>query len=204
MKEILCFLGLFFPLILQSQKFVLPLYPEGIPCENNWEAEIKPHARIGQVISKVHTPELHVYLTDSAANGTSVVVCPGGGYSVLAWDWEGTTTAKWLNSLGVTAFVLKYRLPRWESDECRDKVALMDAKRAMRLVRSKASEMKLDSTKVGVMGFSAGGHLASTLSTHFDFGMAEPTLPIEQFSCRPDFAILISQWLDDSHSYPAP
>ena len=84
-------------------------------------------------VHKVQYPTLSVYLPEAEkANGSAVIICPGGGYSGLAWAWEGTRMAEWFNSFGVTAFVLKYRLPRWESDECRSKVALMDAQRAMR------------------------------------------------------------------------
>ena len=123
--------------------------------------------------------------------GTSVLICPGGGYTILAWDWEGVKMAEWFNSFGVTAFVLKYRLPKWESEECRDKVALMDAQRAMRIIRSNADEWNLESDRIGVMGFSAGGHLASTLSTHYDAGDSNNTITFEQFSSRPDFSILM-------------
>ncbi|MFK7923264.1 MAG: alpha/beta hydrolase [Bacteroidia bacterium] len=173
-----------------AQDQTLTLYPEGIPCEN----ELVEEANVGKDnklrISKVHEPILDVYLPDSA-NGTSVIICPGGGYTILAWHWEGSSIAKWFNERGITAFVLKYRLPHWESEECRSEVALMDAQRAMRLVRSKATEMVLDPDKVGIMGFSAGGHLASTLATHFDRGDKDAPLAVERESCRPDFAILM-------------
>ncbi|MEM6631109.1 MAG: alpha/beta hydrolase [Bacteroidota bacterium] len=168
---------------------LIPLFPEGIPCESDLEMQVED-TDIGRKISKVHTPEIEVYLADNP-NGTGVVICPGGGYTILAYDWEGTEMAKWFNSFGVCAFVLKYRLPRWESASCKDKVALMDAQRAMRLVRSKADTWKLDPAKIGVMGFSAGGHLASTLSTHYDKGSPQAELSVDQESCRPDFSILM-------------
>jgi hypothetical protein len=115
-----------------------------------------------------------------------VVVCPGGGYAKLAMDHEGRQVAEWLNSLGVAAFVLKYRLgPRY-----RHPAPLEDAKRALRLVRSRASEFRIAPDRIGVWGFSAGGHLASTLATHFDAGNPAAADPIERVSCRPDFAIL--------------
>ena len=175
-----------------TQDFVLPLYPEGIPCASELKEEVFEVRNTGRRVQKVQSPELVVYRAPRAlATGASVVICPGGGYTVLAWDWEGTRMAKWFNSFGVDAFVLKYRLPRWESEHCRDKVALMDAQRAMRLVRSKASEWQIDPGRVGVMGFSAGGHLASTLSTHFDDGIEEDRDEINSFSCRPDFSILM-------------
>lgn len=176
---------------VSGQDMVLPLWPEGIPCENELEETIT-ESNIGRIVRAVHTPTLSVYRpAASKANGTSVIVCPGGGYAVLAWDWEGTEVARWLNSLGITAFVLKYRLPARESAECRDKVALMDAQRAIRLVRSKATQWQLDPSRVGIMGFSAGGHLASTAATHFDAGDPQASLAVETFGSRPDFAILM-------------
>lgn len=191
MKKILLLLPFLFALAnAWTQNQTLKLYPEGIPCEN----ELAEEAKVGDDnilrISKVHEPSLDVYLPDSA-NGTSVIICPGGGYTILAWDWEGSNIAKWFNERGITAFVLKYRLPHWETEECRSEVALMDAQRAMRLVRSKAEEMVLDPDKVGIMGFSAGGHLASTLATHFDSGDQDAPLVVERFGCRPNFAILM-------------
>jgi acetyl esterase/lipase len=118
--------------------------------------------------------------------GCAVVVCPGGGYGHLAVDHEGKQIAEWLNSLGVTAFMLKYRLaPRY-----RHPAPLNDAQRAIRTVRARAEEFKIDPKRVGIMGFSAGGHLTSTAATHFDDGKADAQDAIEKASCRPDFAIL--------------
>jgi acetyl esterase/lipase len=132
-------------------------------------------------------PTLTVYLPPAdRAVPTGVVVCPGGGYAKLAMDHEGRQVAEWLNSLGVAAFVLKYRLgPRY-----RHPAPLEDAKRALRLVRSRAGEFRIAPDRIGVWGFSAGGHLASTLATHFDAGNPAAADPIERVSCRPDFAIL--------------
>ena len=132
-------------------------------------------------------PTLTVYLPPAErAVPTGVVVCPGGGYAKLAMDHEGRQVAEWLNSLGVAAFVLKYRLgPRY-----RHPAPLEDAKRALRLVRSRAGEFRIAPDRIGVWGFSAGGHLASTLATHFDAGNPAAADPIERVSCRPDFAIL--------------
>lgn len=120
------------------------------------------------------------------ANGTAVVVCPGGGYGGLANDHEGKQIAAYLNGLGVTAYILQYRLgPRY-----RHPAPLQDVQRALRTVRAKAKEWQIDPKRIGVMGFSAGGHLASTAATHFDDGKPDNTDPIEQAGCRPDFAIL--------------
>ena len=119
-------------------------------------------------------------------NGQGVVVCPGGGYGALAMDHEGKQIAQWLNSQGISAFVLKYRLgPRY-----RHPVMLQDVQRAIRTVRSRAAEWKVESGRIGVWGFSAGGHLASTAATHFDGGRAGDGDPVERVSSRPDFAIL--------------
>ncbi len=177
---------------LLAQQTTLPLWPEGIPCENDLQTEVIDNPGIGRVIQKVHEPELAVYLPSAGeATGASVVICPGGGYSVLAWDWEGSKMAEWFAEMGIAAFVLKYRLPRWESSACKDKVAVMDANRAVRTVRSRAGDWGLDPNRVGIMGFSAGGHLASTAATHFDAGDPRADLNVERFSSRPDFAILM-------------
>lgn len=120
------------------------------------------------------------------ANGAAVVVCPGGGYGGLAVDHEGAQIAQWLNSLGVSAFVLRYRLgPTYHHP-----VELGDAARALRTVRARASEFRVDPNRIGIWGFSAGGHLASTLSTHWDRGDAGSQDRVERVSSRPDFAIL--------------
>ncbi len=119
-------------------------------------------------------------------NGTAIIICPGGGYGGLVTGSEGHGIATWLNQHGVTGVVLEYRLPK---GKCQ--VPLLDAQRAIRVVRSKAKEWKLDSNHIGIMGFSAGGHLASTAGTHFDAGNADAADPIDKISCRPDFMILI-------------
>jgi acetyl esterase/lipase len=137
--------------------------------------------------AETDVPTVTVYEPEAGkATGASVVVCPGGGYGMLA-DHEGAPVARWLNTLGVTGFVLKYRLgPRY-----RHPVMHGDVGRALRLVRTRASEWKLDPGRVGVLGFSAGGHLASTAATHFDDGKPDDKDPIEQHSSRPNIAILI-------------
>lgn len=133
-------------------------------------------------------PTLAVYLPDAAkATGAAMVVCPGGGYEHLA-PHEGATYAIWLTNQGIAAFVLKYRLG---SAGYRHPVELGDATRAVRLVRSRAKAWKLDKKRVGIIGSSAGGHLASTLMTHFDLGKASDPDPIERESCRPDIGVLV-------------
>jgi acetyl esterase/lipase len=132
-------------------------------------------------------PSLTVFLPDpKTATGAAVVVCPGGGYGFLANVHEGKDPAEFLNKLGVAAFVLKYRIaPRYHHP-----APLQDAQRALRTVRGRAKEWNLDAKKIGIWGFSAGGHLASTAATHFDDGKTDADDPIEKVSCRPDFAIL--------------
>jgi acetyl esterase/lipase len=119
-------------------------------------------------------------------NGTVVIVAPGGGYGALAMNHEGRQVANWLNAMGVTAFVLKYRLgPRY-----RHPVMLGDAQRAIRLVRSRADEFGIRPERIGIMGFSAGGHLVSTAATRFDAGNPSATDPVDRAGSRPDFLIL--------------
>jgi len=119
-------------------------------------------------------------------NGKAIVVCPGGGYGALAIDHEGRQIAQWLNSQGISAFVLRYRLgPKY-----RHPAMIDDAQRALRTVRSRAAEFQVNPAKIGIMGFSAGGHLAATAATHFDFGNAASVDVIDRVSSRPDFAVL--------------
>jgi len=132
-------------------------------------------------------PTLSLYPANAEhAAGAAVVVCPGGGYRALAMDHEGDQIARWFNSFGVSAFVLKYRLgPKYNHP-----VEIGDAQRALRYVRHNAAKFQIDPDRVGIMGFSAGGHLASTAATHFDGGAANTSDPIERESSRPDFAVL--------------
>jgi acetyl esterase/lipase len=133
-------------------------------------------------------PTLTMFLPDPAkATGAAMVVCPGGGYEHLA-PHEGATYAIWLTNQGIAAFVLKYRLG---SAGYRHPVELEDATRAVRLVRANAVAWKLDPKRVGIIGSSAGGHLASTLMTHFDSGDSKNADPVERASCRPDFGVLV-------------
>ncbi len=130
-------------------------------------------------------PTLTIYRARQAS-GASVIVAPGGGYGALASNHEGRQVANLLNAAGVTAFVLKYRLgPKY-----RHPIELGDAQRAIRLVRARAPEFGIAADRIGLMGFSAGGHLAATAGTHFDAGKADATDPIERAGSRPDFLIL--------------
>ena len=187
MKAILFLL----PLLLSTSLFAqdsLFIWPDGVP--NSKEVDMEEKFMEGNVlrVKDVTKPTLTVYLPPAdKANGSSVIICPGGGYHILAIDHEGYQLAEWFNSLGVAAFVLKYRLPDDVIMEDRTIGPLQDAQQAIRLVRERAKEWKLDPQKVGIMGFSAGGHLASTAATHFE----EPVAPANNTSVRPDFNILI-------------
>ena len=149
------------------------LWPDGVPGAVGTE--------------DVDQPSLWIYPAEKGkANGAGVVVCPGGGYGILAVDHEGTQVAKFLNRLGVSAFVLKYRLaPRYHHPS-----PMQDVQRAMQYVRSHAKEFHLAPHRIGVMGFSAGGHLASTAATHFVEAKPDAKDPIDRVSSRPDFAVL--------------
>ncbi len=135
----------------------------------------------------VDKPTLTPFLVPAGrGTGTAVIVCPGGGYAHLATDKEGNEIARWLNSLGVSAFVLKYRLgPKYHHP-----IELGDAQRAIRTVRTKAAEYRVMPDRIGIMGFSAGGHLASSAGTHFDAGNSSAPDPIDRASSRPDFMVL--------------
>lgn len=155
----------------------LPLWPQGAPgALENDSPQDQPR------ITAFSAPKI----PGRAATHTAVLVLPGGSYSHLATDHEGAQVAKWLNNLGVSAFMLEYRLgPKYHHP-----VEMNDAKRGLRWVRSHAAEYGYDPNRVGVWGFSAGGHLASTLGTHFDSGDLAAADPIDRLSSRPDFLIL--------------
>jgi acetyl esterase/lipase len=149
-----------------------PLWTNGAPGAKGSQPEDVPSLQ-------------HYPAPTDKASGATIIVCPGGGYGRLA-SHEGHDVAIWLNSIGVTAFVLKYRLgPRYQHP-----AMIWDVQRAIRMVRAKASEWKVDPQRIGIMGFSAGGHLASTAATHFDDGNAQASDPIDKVSSRPDIAIL--------------
>ena len=131
-------------------------------------------------------PTLTPFLPSEKSTGAAVIVCPGGGYTHLA-DHEGRPVAEWLNSIGITAFVLKYRIgPKYHHP-----APLQDAARAIRTVRARAAEWNIDPKRIGILGFSAGGHVASTIGTHFDAGNPSADDPIERVSSRPDLLVLI-------------
>jgi acetyl esterase/lipase len=146
--------------------------------------------RLGNVtkpILEIHRP------AKDRDTGASVVIAPGGGYHILAWDLEGTEVAEWLNSIGVTGIVLKYRVPRRPGDPTDQPPVqpLQDAQRALSVVRSRAKEWNLDPERIGILGFSAGGHLAANAATNWDKRAYEPVDEADKASCRPNFAVLI-------------
>ncbi len=194
MKTILSHLLLLlaFQQLSHSQNRILPLW-EGDPPNYRETGEVTIWDTSDIVrIRQVQKPDIAVFLPSKKnATGEAVVICPGGGYRILAYDWEGSDIARWLNSRGVAAFVLKYRLPGARNNITPHLSPLMDAQRAMRLVRYHAAAWNIDPERVGIMGFSAGGHLASTLSTHHDQGDPGSPDPVDRLSCRPDFSILV-------------
>lgn len=178
--------------LLIGQNNVLKIWPAGIPgsVKNDSYVE-KMTENNGSPVSyqKVTDPTITISLPSrEKATGTAVLVCPGGGYAGLAFDHEGIQIAKWLNENGIAAFILKYRLPSDLIMKDKSTGPLQDAQEAMRIIRRNSKEWNINPRKVGVIGFSAGGHLASTLSTHF----AEKVYDVaDTVSARPDFSILM-------------
>ncbi|HKN75464.1 MAG TPA: alpha/beta hydrolase [Candidatus Acidoferrum sp.] len=146
----------------------------------------KPLVRLGNV----STPTLTLYTPADKNTGAAVVVFPGGAYRILAIDLEGTEVCEWLNSAGITCVLLKYRVPG-TGPFPKSSAALQDAQRALGIVRSHAAEWHIDPKRIGVLGFSAGAHLAAALSTHFDKRLYDPVDAADQISCRPDFAVIV-------------
>lgn len=175
---------------ISSAQTVIPLY-ETVP-NTKPAADYKEKADTGADgvirISKVSIPEITIFKpSKSTGKSPAVIICPGGGYAILAYNLEGTTVANILNNWGVTAVVLKYRLPSDEIMKDKSVGPIEDAQRAIQYVRENAEQFNIDPQKIGIMGFSAGGHLASTASTHFDKDyISNP----DHISLRPDFSIL--------------
>ncbi len=162
---------------------VIPLWPEGAPGAKY----IGPEKQDRGNISAVSEPTLTYFAPAvDRPNGTAIIICPGGGYSRLAFDREGIQYARWLSSLGVTSFVLKYRMKEFGHP-----APLQDVLRAIRLVRSRAAEFKIAPDRIGIMGSSAGGHLAGSASTLFDHASGKTGAELDAVSARPDFAILL-------------
>lgn len=195
MKKILFIIFISIFMLDAKEIIYLDLWPQKMPYDNGLSGKETGKGCIGN-ISK---PTLTVYLPDKdKANGTAVVVIPGGGYGGVCMESEGENIAKILIEKGIAAIVLKYRLPNGHHQ-----IPSADARRAIRTVRFNAEKWHIDAGKVGVWGFSAGGHLASTVTTAFDNGNPSAADPVEKFNCRPDFSILfypvISMQKDITH-----
>jgi acetyl esterase/lipase len=163
---------------------VITIWPEGVP---GLRADASAEKVENELVSNVHQPTLTYFAAPAArATGAAVIICPGGGYGILAWEKEGVEPARWFNSLGVAAFVLKYRLMEYGQP-----APLRDVLRATRLVRSRAAEFGIKPDRIGVMGFSAGGHLASCAGTLYDTPEGRTGAPLDSVSARPDFLMLI-------------
>ena len=191
MKQILfLFSFLIFTAVTHSQE-VLSLYGDNIPnskpTKDQEVTTIRDETHFN--ISKTSRPALTIFLAPpETANGTAVVICPGGGYVNTAAGHEGVAVAKMFNQLGISAFVLKYRIPNDTTMINKEIGPLQDAQRAIQIVRQGAKEWKIDPARVGIMGFSAGGHLASTAGTHFSKAVIDNK---DNINLRPDFLILI-------------
>ncbi len=179
----------FTPLLMMSQT-ILPLYKDSIPNSKPVKGAEEVTENNGIIlISKITKPTLTVFLPPKEkANGTAVVICPGGGYSVVAFDYEGTDVAKKFNDMGIAAFVLKYRIPNPETMVDPSIGPLQDAQQAIKIVRESAKQYNINPDKIGIMGFSAGGHLAATEGTHFNKPVIANT---SKTSLRPNFMLLI-------------
>lgn len=170
---------------------IIPLWEDGAPGFE--ERKTESEEAESYWVKNVHNPTLTAFLPPKeTATGAGVIICPGGGHRLLVFNAEGVEAAKYLNSIGVAAFALKYRLGREENSPYSiEKHAKQDGLRAMQLVRSRAAEWGLDPTRIGIMGFSAGGEVVSMVSYSEDAKRAESSDPIEQQSSRPDFQIII-------------
>ena len=191
MKNLFVFLLLLFLSISTNaqKREIIYLWPGKVPGElKEKQPPVIDTSKNDKILrfDEVTNPAIEVFLPDKAINnGSAVIVCPGGGYNILAYDLEGTEIAGWLNRLGFTAFVLQYRIPDKKGG------ALQDVQRAMRIVRNNPQKWNIDPEKIGVMGFSAGGSLSARASTLFNKKTYPPVDKSDSLSCRPSFTILI-------------
>jgi acetyl esterase/lipase len=187
------------PLVAPARPITLDLWPgkapgETVPIDAEKFLEDKPGGKQVKRLTNISKPSITVYRPAKGADtGAAVIIAPGGGYYVLAWDLEGEEVAAWLNSIGVTAVLLKYRVPR-RPGHPKDRPppgALQDAQRAISVVRSRAAGWGIDPARIGMLGFSAGGHLAAWAASSFDQRAYKPVDAADKVSCRPDFSVLI-------------
>ena len=201
-----CRLTLFVGLLLvgpvkgAEEPLMLSVWPGAVPGDHGKigpervRAPSEAPTKNAKWITNVTKPTVTLFRPAKDKNrGTAILICPGGGYWNLAWDLEGEEVAAWLNSIGVTGVVLKYRVPRRPNQPERLPAPgpLLDAQRAISLVRSRAAEWGIDPNRIGIVGFSAGGHLAFATATHFDQRAYESIDEIDKVSCRPDFAVAV-------------
>jgi len=201
-----CWLSVFVGLLLvcpilgAEEPSVVPVWPGVVPGDysaigpERVRAPSEAPTKDAKWITGVTKPTISIFRPARDKNtGAAILICPGGGYWNLAWDLEGEEVAAWLNTVGVTALVLKYRVPRraGQPEPLPAPGPLLDAQRAVSLARSRASEWGIDPKRLGILGFSAGGHLAVATATHFDRRGYEPIDEIDKISCRPDFAVAV-------------
>jgi acetyl esterase/lipase len=188
------------PAVGAHRPLVIPVWPDEVPGDYGTIGEERVRlpseapTKDTMWITNVTKPTLTVYRPAKEKNtGTAMLVCPGGGYWNLAWDLEGEEVAAWLNTVGMTGIVLKYRVPRrpGQLEPLPAPGPLLDAQRALSLVRSRAKEWGIDRCRIGIVGFSAGGHLALATATNFDERAYEPIDVFDVMSCRPDFAVSV-------------
>lgn len=180
-------------LLGQATPDAVPIWPNGAPDEPGGigaeTATTSGPPKVVTRVTNVTVPTMTVYRAPAdKANGCAVVVCPGGGYNILAYDLEGIEVAEWLNSIGVTGIVLKYRVPRRDKDNPQ-KLPLQDAQRTIRLVRKDAGKLGIDPDRIGILGFSAGGNLTVMAGTHWDETTYDKVDEADELSCRPDFMV---------------
>ena len=202
----ICWLSVFVGLVMVGAvkgaegPLVLPVWPGAVPGDygkigpERVRAPSEAPTKDAKWITGVTKPTVTILRPPKDKNtGTAIVICPGGGYWNLAWDLEGEEVAAWLNAAGVTGVVLKYRVPRraGQPEPLPAPGPLLDAQRAVSLVRSHAAEWGINSNRIGILGFSAGGHLAVATATHFDQRAYEPIDEIDKVGCRPDFAVAV-------------
>ena len=172
----------------KNEPFTVNLWPDGFLGDKAGSKDVLATSKEGNVtwVTHVDNPSITIYKTNKASAPTpAIVVCPGGGYRALAFNTEGTEIAEWLNSIGITVVLLKYRVPKNRTG------AFQDAQRAMRITRYHAKQWGIDPDHIGMMGFSAGGHLAARVSTGFQEKIYDPVDSADPLSCRPDFTVLI-------------
>jgi acetyl esterase/lipase len=189
----LCF-GLATAAILNAQPLEINLWPKGVPGEPTpfvTEDQAGKRPNTPERIQHVNIPSIAIHQAVAPkANGAAVVICPGGGYNILAYEKEGVEVANWLNSIGITAVVLKYRVPRRDV-KAPHEAPLQDVQRALRLTRKYSAAWALDPNRIGLLGFSAGGHATLMAATHFDSTTYPKQDESDDLSCRPDFIIPI-------------